>query len=443
MYSFIYLDNNSSLTYIGHHYDIGEYRKYISRKEIEADKLGDENSAPSEEHENDNPGDTPCQDESVGELPNDNEAKEADEELEDEELEDEELEDEDQNGFPIETLEELPEDISSESWNLILSEESATEDAPEVDNNIETNTQFSVEADGDPAEMIIEEYEPVGDNFYLDLSLEGFDETSMVLDGLERDLLEFQSEEMMVDVEENGSMDEEADTDMYVSFNKMASTNYNEHPLKLVDYSFSDEDSIDSDHGRIEDELEMNVDQEDRIEDSEDFQEAIGDFDFDADSSVIWSVSDCSDKSMVTEDEPNDVDGDEYEINEKIPEENSNDIENEEVGTVPIILSPSSEPPTNPSPRQNRDLLTPPSQPSSAPSSPPSAPCTPSASGPRTPRMETPTGRQTSSRLTVGGYLPDSSPFRRPSNTGPTLPLPASPTQTSSEVSMRGALTHR
>ena len=146
---------------------------------------------------------------------------------------------------------------------------------------------------------------------------------------------------------------------------------------------------------------------------------------------------------MVTEDEPNDVDGDEYEINEKIPEENSNDIENEEVGTVPIILSPSSAPPTNPSPRQNRDLLTPPSQPSSAPSSPPSAPCTPSASGPRTPRMETPTGRQTSSRLTVGGYLPDSSPFRRPSNTGPTLPLPASPTQTSSEVSMRGALTHR
>ena len=69
------------------------------------------------------------------------------------------------------------------------------ESAPEDDNIFETNTKFSVEADGDPADMIVEEFEPVGDNFYLDLSLEGFEETSMVLDGLEMDLLEFQSEE--------------------------------------------------------------------------------------------------------------------------------------------------------------------------------------------------------------------------------------------------------
>ena len=107
------------------------------------------------------------------------------------------------------------------------------------------------------------------------------------------------------------------------------------------------------------------------MEHSEDFQEAIGD------SSDIWSVSDCSDKSMVTENETNDVQGDEYEINENIPEENFNYIDTEEVRTVPTILYTSSESPTNRSPRQNRDLLTPPSQPSSAPSSPPSAPWLP------------------------------------------------------------------
>ena len=178
--------------------------------------------------------------------------------------------------------------------------------------NIETNTQFSVEADGDPADMIVEEFEPVGDHFYLDLSVEGFEETSMVLDGLDMDVLEFQSEEMMDDVEENSSMDETADTDIYVSFSEVASTNPDEHPLKLVDYSFSDEDSIDSDHGRMDDEFEMNrngdtVDQEDMMEDSEGFQEAIGEFVCDADSSVIWSESDCSDKSMFTEDETNAV----------------------------------------------------------------------------------------------------------------------------------------
>ena len=106
--------------------------------------------------------------------------------------------------------------------------------------------------------MIVEEFEPVGDHFYLDLSLEGFEETSMVLEGLDMDVLEFQSEVIMDDVEENGSMDETTDTDMYVSFSEVASTNPDEHPLKLVDYSFSDEDSIDSDHGRMDDEFEMN-----------------------------------------------------------------------------------------------------------------------------------------------------------------------------------------
>ena len=134
----------------------------------------------------------------------------------------------------------------------------------------------------------------------------------MVLDGLDMDVLEFQSEEIMDDVEENSSMDETADTDIYVSFSEVASTNPDEHPLKLVDYSVSDEYSIDSDHGRMDDEFEMNrngdtVDQEDMMEDSEGFQEAIGEFVCDADSSVIWSESDCSDKSMVTEDETNAV----------------------------------------------------------------------------------------------------------------------------------------
>ena len=81
-----------------------------------------------------NLGEIHCDNDSFGELPCGDEAKELDEELD---------EIEDENGFPIETLEELPEDISSESWNLILSEESE----PEDENIFETNTQFAVEAD--------------------------------------------------------------------------------------------------------------------------------------------------------------------------------------------------------------------------------------------------------------------------------------------------------
>ena len=89
------------------------------------------------------------------------------------------------------------------------------------------------------------------------------------------------------------------------------------------------------------------------------------------------------------------------------------------------------------SPKQNRDLLTPPSQPSSAPSSPPSS--SPVASGPRTPRMNTPSARPTG---TIARHPPESSPYRRP-HVGLASPLPSSSIDVSSEVSMRGALTHR
>ena len=101
-----------------------------------------------------------------------------------------------------------------------------------------------------------------------------------------------------------------------------------------------------------------------------------------------------------------------------------------------LSYSPNSELGPMSSPIKNRDLLTPPSQPSSAPSSPPSAPSTPSTLGPRTPILNSrisSTPREPGSPATRYG----SSPSRRPA----AVHQDQDPTDV--EVSMRGALTHR
>ena len=101
-----------------------------------------------------------------------------------------------------------------------------------------------------------------------------------------------------------------------------------------------------------------------------------------------------------------------------------------------LSYSPVSELGPASSPIRNRDLLTPPSQPSSAPSSPPSAPSTPSTLGPRTPILH--------SKISSTPCEPGSPATRYGSSP---LGRPAAPRQSENDpdvqVSMRGALTHR
>lgn len=175
-------------------------------------------------------------------------------------------------------------------------------------------------------------------------------------------------------------------------------------------------------------------------------------FELDGDTSIVWSVSDESDSDDESneshETETNTLDTTEVPVIDSIETEtgllNTRDVSR--------LLQYSSESESEPSPKQNRDLLTPPSQPSSAPSSPPSAPSSP-APGPRTPRMNSTTPSTPGSRTTLRTPA-DGSPFRRPAlvttdvqvdnhDGASSIPPGPDPVNVSAAVSMRGALTHR
>jgi hypothetical protein len=244
--------------------------------------------------------------------------------------------------------------------------------------------------------------------------------------------------------------------------------------VKLVDYSYSDiesesdEDEHDKDASREEEEIvtASALSSSERAYEEEGtenyivsipFEGAMENIYCDADTSIVWSVSDCSEES---DEAASPRDGDKI-IETNVLETSQVSVARrlayaEELGLIessPSLAQCStttsgqrSPAETSSSPKRNRDLLTPPSQPSSAPSSPPSAPSSPSP-GPRTPRiLTTPSAGPRTPRIATrpAEATLDASPFRirvTSQNRNPSI-IPAVPV-VSEEVSMRGALTHR
>lgn len=264
--------------------------------------------------------------------------------------------------------------------------------------------------------------------------------------------------------------------DMFVSIDSLT-TAADKPPsivVKLVDYSYSDiesesdEDEHDKDASREEEEIvkasalstSERAYEEEGTENyivSIPFEGAMENIYCDADTSIVWSVSDCSEES---DEAASPRDGDKI-IETNVLETSQVSVARrlayaEELGLIessPSLAQCStttsgqrSPAETSSSPKRNRDLLTPPSQPSSAPSSPPSAPSSPSP-GPRTPRiLTTPSAGPRTPRIATrpAEATLDASPFRirvTSQNRNPSI-IPAVPV-VSEEVSMRGALTHR
>ena len=252
--------------------------------------------------------------------------------------------------------------------------------------------------------------------------MDGFDDHDGSLDELTGEALDdswFDPDwkdprERTLSEESDELQDDGFDDSVFVPIVNEASTASIGTKKKLVEYSFSEES---------EDEVVGST-----------VEEANG-FDFEDGSSVVWSVCDASDSDE-------EITLAENIINEATAVE-SNVEETNLINDVARALEYSSGSDSDHSPEQNRDLLTPPSQPSSGPSSPLSVPTTPAAFGPRTPRVinKTPCAQPAGLRAS---HL-DSSPFRRPSHTTVmSSPIPSPQlSNIPSDDSMRGALTHR
>jgi hypothetical protein len=374
----------------------------------------------------------------------------------------------------------LLDEISFDSQNMEF-EEMELEEQVYMDNvEVGTETRLDMNNKDLDKEVTMENVE-VGEHTSLDIEVD-----VNLSNGLEEDSAFLTDDTCPIDVLDEprifGGQTKEAETsyapDMFVSIDSLT-TAADKPPsivVKLVynSESESDEDGEDKDASREEEEIvtASALSTSERAYDEEGtenyvvsipFEGAMEEIYCDADTSIVWSVSDCSeesDEAVSPSDESHGRHGDTI-IETNVLETSQVPVARrlayaEELGLIessPSLAQCStttsgqrSPAETSRSPKRNRDLLTPPSQPSSAPSSPPSVPSSPSP-GPRTPRiLTTPSAGPRTPRIAIrpAGATLDASPFRIrvTSQKQNSSIIPAVPV-VSEEVSMRGALTHR
>ena len=299
----------------------------------------------------------------------------------------------------------------SDSLQLVLSDESMTGNTLVIDHKIEfslmgtSSTQCSARVSGDT--LIIdhgETFSEIDPGASLVLDVDDIDESLIDDSWIDPDWnVQEEEEESSLSTENDDVLDDSV-------FLAEAPKGVPPKPKKLVEYSFSDESFTD-------------------VEELPSKLVGVDGFDLEADESVVWSVSDASDDDGEI--------GEQMTLSENLAEgEINHEATNAEsnIPEVARVLLYSSGSESSHSPKQNRDLLTPPSQPSTGPSSPVSVPTTPAAFGPRTPRVA-------AQPTTVMNTPTLDSPFRRLPNTLVTsspIPLPQT-----SDVSLNGALTYR